>query len=505
VERVKPSLGLAITILLINALIICIGILPESLNGFEQDAQIPLFIACIVSAASGVFVLKIKWRELEEGIFKAISVALQAMLILMIIGSLIGAWIQSGVAPTLIYYGLELLTPQYFLLAALLICCIVSLTTGSSWSTSGTVGIALMGVAAGLNIPPHIAAGFIVSGAYFGDKMSPLSDTTLLAPAVVGSELFSHIRAMCWTTLPALLMVAGLAVFFGNDYASGELDSSKIVTIQDLIKTEFTISWICFIPPILVLSCAAMKIPAIPGIVLGIFSAVAISIYNGVNIGSIIGVLYEGYTPGIITEIGSVESTEALLGLTQGTVLEGSGAGYALIKEMGEMLSKLFTRGGMDGMMSIIALIMMALSLGGVLEACGYLEVIINKLLESVRSAFGLVASVMVSCVFANAFLADQYLSLVVPGRMFKGAFEKSEFNGKKMAPVMLSRTIEDAGTMTSVLIPWNTCGAYNSGVLGVSTFAYAPYAFLNYFVMIVALIITKLNIGMKWQEEEKS
>jgi NhaC family Na+:H+ antiporter len=170
---------------------------------------------------------------------------------------------------------------------------------------------------------------------------------------------------------------------------------------------------------------------------------------------------------------------------------------------MGEMLSKLFSRGGMDSMMEIIALIMMALSLGGVLEACGYLEVIINKLLESVRSAFGLIASVMVSCVFANAFLADQYLSLVVPGRMFKGAFEKSEFNGKKMAPVMLSRTIEDSGTMTSVLIPWNTCGAYNAGVLGVSTFAYAPYAFLNYLVMIVALIITKLNIGMKWQEEE--
>ena len=499
-ERKNPSLRFALIVLLINALIICIGVLPEDLYGFEQGAQIPLLIASIVSAACGVYFLKVKWKDMEEGIFKTISTALQAMLILMIIGSLVGSWMHSGVAPTLIYYGLELLSPRYFLLAALFICCIVSLSTGSSWSTSGTIGIALMGIAIGLEIPAPIAAGFIISGAYFGDKMSPLSDTTNLAPAVAGSNLFTHIGAMCWTTLPVLAIVAVIAVFMGQG-VSGELDSSKIVLMQEMMKSEFNISWICFIPPILVLTSAAMKIPAIPGIILGILSSVVISIFNGTGLGSIIGVLFDGYSPGLISELGNAESAEAVLGLIEGTAVAAGSAPDRII-EIGKMLAQLFERGGMNSMMETIALILMALSLGGVLESCGYLEVLINKLLETVKTTTGLVASVIASCIVTNVFLADQYISLVLPGRMFKGAFEKTEFNGKKMAPVMLSRTLEDSGTLTSVLIPWNTCGAYNAGVLGVSTFAYAPYAFLNYLVPIAALIMTKLGIGMKWQEK---
>ena len=503
-ERKDPSLSFALLILLIIAIVVCIGVLPEELYGFEQGAQIPLFISGIIAAVCGMIFLNVKWRDIEEGVLRAISVALQAILILMIVGSLVGAWMQSGVAPTLIYYGLDMLTPQYFLLAALFICSIVSLSTGSSWSTSGTVGIALMGIGAGLDIPAPITAGFVVSGAYFGDKMSPLSDTTNLAPAVAGSELFSHIRAMCWTTLPTLALVAGLAVYFGNDYAAGNLDSSKITLIQQMMRSEFTISWVCFIPPILILMSAAMKMPALPGIVLGIVSAVAISAFNGTGFGSIIEVLYEGYSPGLISEIGSADP-EAVMQLVEGTILAGSDSAPEQIVEIGEMLTDLFSRGGMSGMLDTIALILMALTLGGILETCGYLEVIINKLLESVKSAFGLVASVIVSCVFSNLFLADQYLSIVMPGRMFKGAFEKCEFNGKKMAPVMLSRSLEDSGTLSSALIPWNTCGAYNAGVLGVATFAYLPYAFLNYLVPIAALILTKLNIGMKWQGEEEA
>ncbi|MCL1941323.1 MAG: Na+/H+ antiporter NhaC [Synergistaceae bacterium] len=534
-EKKNPGLGFALLILLIDAIIICYGVIPESiifpgldsiprlnlglfripgfelgwfsipsfeLGGLEQGAQIPLLLACIVSAASGVFFLNIKWRDIEEGMYKAISVALQAIIILMIVGSLVGSWMQSGVAPTLIYYGLELLTPQYFLLAALFICAIVSLSTGSSWSTSGTVGIALMGVGAGLNIPAHITAGFIISGAYFGDKMSPLSDTTNLAPAVAGSELFSHIRAMCWTTLPVLAIVAGLAVYYGSN-ASGDMDSSKIILIQQMMKSEFTISWVCFIPPILVLASAIMKVPAIPGIVLGILSAVAISAFNGTGAGSILGVLFEGYTPGFISEVGSAEMG-SVLELIKGTLLENSNSTPEQVIEIGGMLTKLFSRGGMNGMMETIALILMALSLGGILETCGYLEVIINKLLESVRSVTGLVTSVIVSCIFSNIFLADQYLAIVIPGRMFKGAFDKSEFKGKKMAPAMLSRTLEDSGTLTSVLVPWNTCGAYNAGILGVSTFAYMPYAFLNYLVPVAAVVITWLGIGIKWRGKEE-
>jgi NhaC family Na+:H+ antiporter len=506
VERKNPSLGFALLVLLIDAIIICIGVLPEDISehfgGLGQGAQIPLLFACVVTAASGLYFLKIKWKEMEEGVFKTISTALQAMLILMIIGCLVGSWMQSGVAPTLIYYGLETLSPEYFLLAALFICCIVSISTGSSWSTSGTIGIALMGIAIGLEISAPVAAGFIISGAYFGDKMSPLSDTTNLAPAVAGSELFSHIGAMCWTTLPVIGLVAVIAVFMGRGTA-GELDSSKIVLMQEIMKSEFTISWLCLIPPILVLSSAAMKIPAIPGIILGILSSVAISIFNGTDIGSIIGVLFDGYSPGLISEIGNAESAEVVLGLIEGTAISASSAPDRII-EIGKMMAELFTRGGMNSMMETIALILMALSLGGILESCGYLEVIISRLLETVKTTTGLIASVIVSCIFSNIFLADQYLGIVVPGRMFKSAFEKTEKKKKKMSTVMLSRSLEDAGTLTSVLVPWNTCGAYHTKVLNIETFAYLPYAFLNYLVPITALILTKLNIGMKWQEEKK-
>ena len=269
-----------------------------------------------------------------------------------------------------------------------------------------------------------------------------------------------------------------------------------------MMKSEFTISWVCFIPPILVLSSAIMKVPAIPGIILGILSAVAISVFNGTGIGSIMGVLFEGYTPGFISEIGNADMG-SVLELIKGTLLESSNSTPEQVLEIGKMLTDLFSRGGMNGMMETIALILMALSLGGILESCGYLEVIINKLLESVRSVTGLVASVIVSCVFSNVFLADQYLAIVIPGRMFKGAFDKSEFNGKKLAPVMLSRSLEDSGTLTSVLVPWNTCAAYNAGVLGVTTFEYMRYAFLNYLVPIAAVVITGLGIGIKWRGKE--
>lgn len=502
----KPSFGLAVAVLLLDAFIICVGVLSLEISddltfGFGQGAQIPLLMAAIVTGISGIVFLKIPWDTIEQGIFKAISVAIQAMLILMIIGALVGAWVQSGVAPTLIYYGLNLLSPKYFLLAALFICSIVSLSTGSSWSTSGTVGIALMGIGAGLNIPAPMTAGFIISGAYFGDKMSPLSETTNLAPAVSGADLFDHIRAMCWTTLPAIVLVAVIAYFMGANVA-GEIDASKINLIQHTMGSEFTISPFCLIPPLLILVLAAMKMPAIPGVVIGMLGGVVISLFNGIDIGNILNVLWEGYTPGLISKMSSAENMDALVNIFQGTALEGSTYSLEMFKEVGALLEQLFARGGVNGMMGTIALILMALSLGGTLEACGYLQVMLDKLLAAVKSAFGLVASVIVSCVFSNAFLADQYLSLVIPGRMFKGAFEDTEFNGKKLDKVMLSRSLEDSGTLTSVLIPWNTCGAYNAGVLGVSTFAYAPYAFLNYLVPIIALVMTKFGIGVKWVEK---
>jgi len=243
-----PTFGEALFVLVVDALIISYGVLDihfesGAVFGLALSAHVPLFFAAVFTAIMGVFFLGRRWRTVEEGMINGITVALQAVLILLTIGGLIGAWIQSGVVPTLIFYGLNLLSPEYFLLASLLICSIVSLSTGSSWSTSGTVGIALMGIGAGLGVPAPVTAGFVISGAYFGDKMSPLSDTTNLAPAVAGSELFDHIRAMLWTTGPTLLIVAGIAYYMGGSYSGATLDNSRITVIQQMMSAEFTISY----------------------------------------------------------------------------------------------------------------------------------------------------------------------------------------------------------------------------------------------------------------------
>ena len=471
---------------------------------WEADVHIPLLLSSVVAASIAMFVMKVRWMVIEDGIMNSILMGMQAMLILYTVGALIGSWIQSGVVPTMIYYGLKVIHPNIFLIAALLMCSVVSLATGTSWGTTGTIGIALMGIGAGLGIPPAMTAGFCISGAYFGDKMSPLSDTTNLAPAMAGTDLFQHIRAMVWTTGPTYIIVIVLAGLFGLRYAGGTLDTVKIEAIQSLMAAEFTISPWGLLPPLLVIGLAASQKPAIPSIFSGVLAGAFLTLFREAQFtditsvknvfGSILNALQNGYTPALSGSI--VEAGENLTAVAK--ILKESGVvgvSPEAAQNAAGILNELLARGGLQSMNWTISLIICALTFGGILDRCGFLEVLLSTMLKGVKSATGLVTSVILACFVTNALTGDQYISLVLPGRMFKSMFEKAGLH-----PRMLSRSLEDSGTLTSVLIPWNTCGAYQSTTLGVPTVEYLPYAFLNYLNPLIAIAMTFFGIGIAWR-----
>ncbi len=387
------------------------------------------------------------------------------------------------------------MSPKIFLLATLLICSIVSLATGTSWGTSGTVGLALIGIAAGLGVPIPLAAGVVISGAYFGDKISPLSDTTNLAPAVAGTTLFSHIRAMISTTMITYAIVAIITVVLGLRFAGGVLDVSRIETFQKLLAAEFNISFLGFIPPIIVILLAALRFPAIPSLFAGVVLGGIMILSQGHGLGTMVEAIHYGYVPVFSAEIAGAESLDVVADLL--AAHDVVGIAPELAQEVSVLLSDLLERGGLDSMMWTISLIFCALSFGGVMERCGFLEVLLHALLRHVKSVTGLITSVIVACIATNALLADQYVAIVLPGRMFKPAFDE-----RGLHPRMLSRTLEDSGTLTSVLFPWNTCGAYHTGVLGVPTVQYLPYAFLNYLNPIVAIVLTAMGKYIYWRKE---
>ena len=515
----RPGLLLSIFVLCISALIVTFGVVDVELEsgghfGLGLPAQVPLLFATIFAALVGVFYLKQSWGDLEKGMAGAIQVSIQAIIILVLVGCLVGSWIQSGVVATMIYYGLEVMTPRYFYLASLIISVVVALATGCCWTTSSTVGVALIGISAGLGLPLPISAGFIISGAYFGDKISPLSDTTNLAPAVAGSELFEHVRAMMTTTLPTLLITAVIAFFMGN--AAQGSDGGRIALIQSMMRAEFNISFWAFIPPMIILVMASMKIPAIPGIVAGIMGSLVLSLVRGSTAFETFEVLFSGYVPEHLGAFAEAATPEAMKSITETfnqVFITGSpamGVTSEVFSQVGGLLTQLFTRGGMTSMLETICLIVVALSLGGIMEVCGFLDVILEALMRHVKSVTGIIGSVLASAFLANVFLSEQYLSIIVPGRMFKRAFDDKTWPYKnnperKLAPVMLSRSLEDSGTMTSVLVPWNTCGVYVSSVLGVATLDYLPYCFMNWLNPIVALVLTAFGIGIIWQGDEKT
>jgi len=352
-----------------------------------------------------------------------------------------------------------------------------------------------MGIAAGLGVPAPLAAGVVISGAYFGDKMSPLSDTTNLAPAVAGTTLFSHIRAMISTTMITYAIVTIITLVIGFKFAGGTLDVSRIQAFQKLLATEFHISPLGLIPPIVVILLAALRFPAIPSLFAGVVLGSIMILFQGSGLATMVTAIHYGYTPVLSAEIAGAESLDAVSALLASKGI--ADVAPELAKEVAQMLSELLQRGGLDSMMWTVSLIFCALSFGGVMERCGFLEVLLDSLLRHVESVTGLITSVIFACIFTNILLADQYVAIVLPGRMFKSAFDK-----KGLHPSMLSRTLEDSGTLTSVLVPWNTCGAYHTGVLGVPTLQYLPYAFLNYLNPIVAIVLTAMGKFIFWRKE---
>ncbi|SHH29852.1 Na+/H+ antiporter NhaC [Tepidibacter thalassicus] len=456
-SKVKRKANLLEALIPIFCLILFLGI---SVFVYKASPHIPLICGAIIAALMANLRLGYSWNELEEGILKTINMAMQAILILMIVGTIIGTWILSGVVPTMIFYGLKILSPGIFLIATCLICAIVALATGSSWTTAGTVGIALLGVGQGLGIPNYIVAGAIISGAYFGDKMSPLSDTTNLAPAMAGSNLFDHVKHMLFTTAPSLIISLILYGFIGAKYSGKNLDPASINQILETLSSNFNINPLLFIPPLLVITIVILKVPAIPGLITGsILGGLFAFIFQKSSLGDIINAAHYGFT----SKTG-IESVDALL-----------------------------SQGGLDGMMGTVSLILCALALGGILEKTGMLEVIAENILKLAKGTGSLIVATIFSCIFVNLVTGEQYLSIVIPGRMYKNAYRK-----KGLHPKNLSRALEDSGTLTSPLIPWNTCGAYMFATLGVHPFLYLKFAFLNLINPLISIFYGFTGITME-------
>lgn len=432
---------------------------------FGADPHIPLIFATVIAGIVAIFMLGYTWTELEEGIIDTIKMAMQAVLILMVIGSIIGTWILSGTVPTMIYYGLQILSPGIFLVATVIICCIVSLATGSSWTTAGTVGIALLGIGYGLDMPVGLVAGAIVSGAYFGDKMSPLSDTTNLAPAMAGTTLFEHIKHMIYTTTPALIISLVIYGIMGAKYAGKSIDTVQIDGILATLAENFTISPLLLIPPIIVILIVVLKIPALPGLIAGVFLGGGFAaIFQGASIGDIIDAAHYGFG----------------------------------IETANEVVNDLLSRGGLDGMMWTVSLILIALTFGGVMEKTGMLHAVAKAILSFANNSGSLILATVLTCIAVNLLTGEQYLALVVPGRMYKDAYAE-----KGIHPKVLSRALEGSGTVTSALIPWNTCGAFMWTTLGVSPLVYGPYAFFNLLVPVINVLYGFLGITIPTVEKQ--
>ncbi len=436
--------------------------------------QIALLLSAGIALAVGIKNGH-QWKDLETGIVHGISLSLNAILILLAVGALIGAFIMSGTVPTMIYFGLKLLNPSFFYVASAIICCLVSLSIGSSWTTAGTVGVALIGVAATMGLSVEITAGAIISGAYFGDKISPLSDTTNLSPAVAGTDLFTHIRHMMWTTTPSILIALVIFLVLGFTNGIDHGDASALDESMRLLQQQFNVSWYMLVPVAILFLMAMKKVPAFPSIMIGAL------------IGVVWAVLFQ--SDSILRMVNDPELSTPVAVIKGAWTVLASGfkasTGNAAIDE-------LLTRGGMGSMLNTIWLIISAMVFGAALEITGLLQKMVSGILVFAKSTGSLIATTVISCIGCNVIAADQYISIVLPGRMYK-----AEFARRGLAPQNLSRTLEDAGTITSALVPWNTCGAFMATTLGVATFAYAPFAFFNWINPLVAIAYGIFNIKL--------
>lgn len=465
-------------------IIVLVGLLGINVVLYGEDSSYgPNQLALIFSAAiAGISAFRMghRWEAIQDGIVNSISSSMSAILILLLIGALAGTWLLSGIVPAMIFYGLKILSPSIFLFAACVVCAVVAVATGSSWSTVATVGIALLGIGKAMGFNEALVAGAIISGAYFGDKMSPLSDTTNLAPAVAGTDLFTHIRYMVYTTVPsiAITLFIFLAIGFFRD-SSAEIEN--VQPVLDAIESKFNINPVLFLVPVLVIGMIVKKMPALPALLVGTI------------LGGVMAIIMQ---PHIIAEI-SGESSNYIKACY--VAVHNAMFGEIAIPAGHPIVDKLLSTRGMAGMLNTVWLITCAMVFGGVMETAGMLQRITQSIIQLAHSTGSLIASTVGTCVFFNITASDQYLAIIVPGKMFAKTYAD-----RNLAPQNLSRSLEDAGTVTSVLIPWNTCGATQASVLGVATFAYAPYCFFNIISPFMSIIFGYLNIKIAKIDAEK-
>ena len=461
------TLGLLIAVLAVGIVI------------YGADVHVPMFCGVCVAAIMALY-LGHKWEDIEKMMMDGIYKALQSICILIIVGILIGVWINAGVVPTMIYYGLQLMHPTIFFIATLLICSITSLATGTSWGTMGTMGVALMGIGFGLGMNPGMTAGAILSGAYFGDKMSPLSDTTNLAPAMAGTDVMSHVKAMM---LPTAITYVICIIFFGvlgvTQYHGGDADMSRVTEFANALNVAqggvFHVNPILLLPPVIVIVAVAMKMPAIPGITLGIFA------------GAIVGLIFQPgqCDPGTLFKYGmnGFEFPEEVDAMLQAS----------LSAETYETMNELLESGGILGMMNSVAMTIIAMMFGGIMEGTHQLEVIVNQLKKLAKGPAALVTLTEVTCVLSNMTMPEQYISIVVPGRMYAEEYRKMGLH-----PSVLSSALEGAGTVTSALVPWNTCGVYIRDTLNITVPEYGMFAMFNWLMPVINAACAWVGVTLK-------
>ncbi len=442
----------------------------DTLSGANQIA---LLLAATVGSIVAV-TLGNNWVDVRKQVVKSISSAMPSILILLLIGSLAGTWLLSGVVPAMIYYGLKILHPSIFLIACVIVCAMVSLATGSSWSTVATIGVALLGIGNALGFGTGLVAGAIISGAYFGDKMSPLSDTTNLAPAMAGTDLFTHIRYMIYTSGPSILITLLIFFVIGLTYNHTGGQASVESTLMAIENTFKITPWLFLVPVILII-IIIKKMPPLPALMIGTL------------LGGLFAVIFQ---PHVIEQVSGMSGTYVM---SSYVAIMKSMFGSIAITTEDLKVNELLSTNGMAGMLNTIWLILSAMIFGGVMEAAGLLVRITESIIRFAKTTGSLVATTVGTCMFFNVTASDQYISIVVPGRMFAKTYKN-----RGLKPEVLSRTLEDSGTVTSVLIPWNTCGATQSAVLGVPVLTYLPYAFFNIISPFMSMFMASFNINIR-------
>lgn len=457
----KPTLFVALMPIVIMILCFIIGI-----GFFGADPHVPMLTASIITGVIAMVVLDYDWTTIQEGIAETVSSAIPAALILLVVGMLISSWTASGVVPTMIYYGIKIISPKFFLTSTVIICSIVSSAIGSSWTTAATVGIALMGIGVSMGIPKEIIAGAIISGSYFGDKMSPLSDTTNLASAVTGVDLYEHIKHMLYTVTPSYIISLILFQIINSRFVLEAASMENIAMLSEGIASNFNISPYLFIIPVVLLVLVLLKVNAITSLFSSaILAAVVAVLYQKVPVGEIVDIMHYGF---------SIDSGN-------------------------EVIDELLSSGGLDGMMWTVGLIITAMTFAGILRRTGMIDVITANMLKYTRTVGSLVLTTVLSSMGLNYLTGEQYLAIAIPGGMYKDLFKKQNLHPKN-----LSRILEDAGTITSPLVPWNGCGAFMVATLGLTSWTYVFYCFLNIITPIVSIIYGYTGITMEPLDSSK-